>query len=485
MPPANQGSKGALVTWTVVATVFGITMAVLALVAYAGQTDAEQLLITERERVSEVVGETDLQGSGVQSLRSQRDAAGATGQKLLPYAINQGIRVTEKAVGGTDPAAAAADGGAIDQKLAQVNAEFQGLEAVSVQPATTLADAVDKSVQAINGLEQRVAAVERERESLRTELEQARQQAQQQQTQLTQQVEQAQEARQQAIATADEARGNVETVAAEFPQQVAVVAEDAARQLNQLVEDNRELQGQNNTLQQQVDRLTAQVQARIGGEQMITQTDGRVIRSPSDNRLTINLGRRQGVARGLTFEIYDSVRGVPKVDGDPVNPANAELPKGKAAIEVIRVGETSSEARVLRTTPGETVREGDVIANLAFDQNSPTRFRVFGDFDLENDGRADARDGERLKNLVTEFGGQVVDEITVDTDVVVLGQQPVLPDFTDEELQNPVNQQILFDAREKLRRYEAVAQQARDLNKTIVNQKQLLYYIGYFEQAQR
>ena len=48
MPPVNQGSKAALITWTVIATVFGITMAVLALITYAGKNDVQAQLNAER-----------------------------------------------------------------------------------------------------------------------------------------------------------------------------------------------------------------------------------------------------------------------------------------------------------------------------------------------------------------------------------------------------------------------------------------------------
>ena len=75
--------------------------------------------------------------------------------------------------------------------------------------------------------------------------------------------------------------------------------------------------------------------------------------------------------------------------------------------------------------------------------------------------------------------------ITVNTDVVVLGTQPVVPEYTAAEEASAIIQQEKFQLQQALAAYNAEVQRARELNKTIVNQNQLLYYIGYFEQARR
>lgn len=476
MPPANQGSKGALITWTVVATVFGIMCAVLALIAYAGQTNAEEARDVLQDRYQDVVTDTDLQGGQVAELRAERDQRGS-GQKLLQYAINRGALLAEKTTGTTEVAAASDQ---IDATIQSINSTLGATSsATNLQAAASNALAAYRNSQEqIQSLEQNINELRQQHQNQLTTLE-GQMQA------LQNEVAAAQEARQQALAEAASASEGVESLVSTTGREMDDLAAAFAQQLRQLEDQLQEVRGTNTGLRNALNQATSLLTARIGGEQLVTQPDGTVIRSPSENRLTIDLGRRNSIARGMTFQLYDSVRGIPAVTGDPDSPESQQLPQGKAAIEVVRVSETSSEARIINQQPGTTIREGDVIANLAYDRNTPIRFRIYGEFDLENNGDPSVRDRERLESLVREFGGEVVPGVTVDTDVVVLGKQPELPDFTEEELQNPVNQQILFEARRQLREYEDVVRQARELNKNIVNQNQLLYYIGYFEQAGR
>ena len=471
MPPANSGSKGALITWTVVATVFGIVCAVMALIFYVGKNDAETRLGETSDRMREVLPESELQSATVGDLRSRRTEAGSNAS-LLNYAVLEASRLAEQAVGTTDVQAAQAQA---QQVVGEVSTEIEA------QPAN-LAEAARQAVQQVRDLRREVASRDQSLEELRQNLQQQQEQAAQQQQQLEQQVAAAREEAQAATAAQNQARGELETTLASIVAELDRGVGEAGERLREVETQLRDALADNTDLQTSLGKATALLTRPIGGEQMITEPDGKVIRAPSNNRLTIDLGRRQGIARGMTFGVYDSVRGVPAVSGDSNDP---ELPTGKAAIEVTEVRETSAQARVLRTTPGEVVRDGDLIANLAFDRNVPVRFRVFGDFDLENDGNASADDNERLRALVREFGGTVVDDVTVDTDVVVLGVQPELPDYSPQQLEDPVKRDELFRAQQALDAYNAILNRARELNKTIVNQNQLLYYIGYFEQAGR
>ncbi len=475
MPPANQGSKGALITWTVVATVFGITMAVLALVFYSGQRSAESRANTERARADEVFGDADLgQNPAVESLRAQRDTDNQRNVKLLPYAINQAQRVSNRATGNTSPADAL---GRIENVLQTANGALpQG------QQAADLAGAVNGLLQEMTGLRQQVGSLQEANNQLEQSLENQTKLAEETAAGLREEITQAQEQRQEALALNESIRGGLEGVTTNLDEQVETVISTMTTEVNDLQQLLGTARAEISQLTRQRDQLTGTLQKRVGGEQLLTKPDGEVIVSPADNRLTIDVGRRNGVFRGLTFEVYDSVRGIPPVNGDPAA-GNIQLPRGKASIEIIRVSETSSEARVISQQPGQPIREGDVIANLAFDRDIPVRFRIYGQFDLDNSGNPNAEDAERLKTLIGEFGGEVVDDVTVDTDIVVLGKEPVIPEGLDPN--NPNDQIILFQARQAIQEYEEVLQRARQLNKSILNQNQLLNYIGYFEQARR
>jgi hypothetical protein len=152
---------------------------------------------------------------------------------------------------------------------------------------------------------------------------------------------------------------------------------------------------------------------------------------------------------------------------------------------VVRVGPTSSEARVIRLQPGQTLTEGDLIVNLVYDRNARYNFVVFGNFDLDRNGVATAQDAEVIRRLVTQWGGRLTDRINVDTDFVVLGAEPVIPTFTRDELQDPINQAKFDQARAESDAYEDIRRQAQDYNVPILNQNRFLYFVGFYELARR
>ncbi len=94
-------------------------------------------------------------------------------------------------------------------------------------------------------------------------------------------------------------------------------------------------------------------------------------------------------------------------------------------------------------------------------------------------------DRERMLTLVREFGGNLVNEVTVETDVLVMGKEPEIPRMTEDDLLDPRNQNIYQEAVRRRDEYIAVRQQAQQLNVPILNQNQFLYYIGYFDQVRR
>ena len=187
----------------------------------------------------------------------------------------------------------------------------------------------------------------------------------------------------------------------------------------------------------------------------------------------------------MTFEVYDPTSGVPPIP--PNVTGDEQLPVGKASIEITRVGATSSECRIVRVTPGAALSEGDLIENIVYDPNTKYNFMVYGSFDLAQSGHPNTADAEVIKRLITQWGGRVTDKPLpdVDTDFVVLGVEPVLPDFNKDDLQQPLNQDKMAKAQAELDKYQEVLQTARDLHIPIMNQNRFLYYVGYYDQAKR
>jgi hypothetical protein len=165
--------------------------------------------------------------------------------------------------------------------------------------------------------------------------------------------------------------------------------------------------------------------------------DGRVVgASVADRQVFIDLGQDQRIVLGMTFEVYGS--------GTDIRPdSDGEFPAGKATIEITRVGDNTSSARVIRESRGQPVVEGDVIANAAYDPDKIYYFVVFGDFDANHDGQATSAERGGLASLIEDWGGQVEDDLTGRTDFLVLGERPVLPPAPSPDAPLPLIQEYI------------------------------------------
>jgi hypothetical protein len=197
-------------------------------------------------------------------------------------------------------------------------------------------------------------------------------------------------------------------------------AEDARRRLVLQLEDS----------QTQITKLSSEVldlRQRIlnaGGkaEPTVGEADGRVIAvNGVTNEVYISLTSKDRVMPGIPFTIYDPRTGV--------RFGNDDQALGNGSIEVISVGPSSSICRITRTTKGRAIQTGDLIANLVYhnDRTRKFHFTVFGDFDLDGDGVATAAERDRLVVLIKSWGGEVDDDITSQTDYLVLGEKPKAP----------------------------------------------------------
>lgn len=177
------------------------------------------------------------------------------------------------------------------------------------------------------------------------------------------------------------------------------------------------------TLQDQINKLKAQRTDTLRPTDEYALVDGEVIGiNPSENQIFINLGRRDKLVPGMKFSVYGSATAIrPDAEGN--------YPRGKAVIEVIRIDESQSMARVI---PGSEIRgnpiiRGDVIANPLYDPKKVYKFVVFGNFDTEGTGVATPAGRARISALISEWGGITVPELEGDVDFLVLGERPVLP----------------------------------------------------------
>lgn len=199
------------------------------------------------------------------------------------------------------------------------------------------------------------------------------------------------------------------------------------------------------------------------------QADGEILEvlNMGDHTVVyINIGREDRVRTGLTFTIYSKRTGVSADARD----------KGSIVVKSVSAG--TAECRVLRAETGDPVVVGDLISNLAFSSMGRPVFVVQGRFDLDGDGEADAQGNATVKAMIERFGGNVAEQITVDTDYVVMGMEPrrMAPPDTDA----PATDVALFEQNEQMiQQYREMVNRGIALNKPILNTNQLLSYIGF------
>jgi hypothetical protein len=206
------------------------------------------------------------------------------------------------------------------------------------------------------------------------------------------------------------------------------------------------------------------------------QPDGKIILIDASAKIVhINLGSEDHVYRGLTFSVYDKNMPIPK-DG-----------RGKAEIEVFNVGKNISAARIIRSSVKNPIILDDIIANLIWDSDKMNVFVVAGEFDLDNDGTVDYRGAEKIKALIEKWGGKAVDNISINTDFLVLGTTPTVlerPTFEQMEV-DPMAMEKYEASLQRLEFYNDVQNRAQLFSIPVFNTERFLYFIGYKTQSVR
>lgn len=471
MPPSNQGSRAALVTWTVITSILFVTATILAIVAYSAKTKAEEELETTRRNFGEVTRPNSPELAALREVRTASEGQIDARLPLLDVVIWQRDKLAQEITGAPSPAAAAL------ASAATARGSIEGKPAGLIPGVTSLRTALEQTSA-------QLAATQ-------SELEQARAAA----AAAAQQHAAALAGAQQALAAANERAGKAEASLAdvtttkdgtysELSDQMREQANLAAEAQAQASGQITELQTRIRLLQDEMRQLQLKLSSlRVPTQQVAQQADGRIVRTPGGDIVIIDLGAGDQISPGMTFEVYDRLAGVPAPGSDD---RDDPLPAGKASIEVIRAQPGSAEARIIRRSGNATVVEGDLIANLVYDRNTRYNFVVHGSFDLDRNRIATPADAEVIRRLVTQWGGQVQQQVNVNTDFVVMGAEPQLPEYSDEDLRNdPILAARMAEAEQQLRDFEAVRDRAIELNIPILNQNRFLYLVGYYNQAGR
>ena len=271
-----------------------------------------------------------------------------------------------------------------------------------------------------------------------------------------------------------------------FEVAVTTISDDLNLKLHDAQSDHEKAQLDVDTHLAQIRKLQDEIgdlQTIVAGREKPTdlmamvEHDGRIESLVPDEHLAyIDIGRLDHMQPGITFEVYGRNELV-KLD------QFGELPRGKATIEVIGVSEVSSKARIVRSTPGQPVFDGDKIYNIVYDRNTHPVFYVFGKFDIHGTGRgATHTDRHRVEAMVLQYRGTLAKQLTFEVDYLVLGVEPTVPvQPTDEQFRNdPAVLGRYEEAKDRYDEYQALINLARELQIPVLNQNRFLTLVGHY-----
>ncbi|MEM1165433.1 MAG: hypothetical protein AAGI30_03995 [Planctomycetota bacterium] len=202
-----------------------------------------------------------------------------------------------------------------------------------------------------------------------------------------------------------------------------------------------------------------------------TLADGRIIAVDGANdRVFIDRGLGDKIVLGMTFEVYSPLAPI-EVDED------GEYAPGKATIEITRIDASSSQARVLRQSRGQPLVDGDLIANAVYDPAKAYRMVVYGNFDTNADGIYTRQEADEIIAIITEWGGEVVEELTGDVDFLVIGRKPPVRPQPRSDAPFAVIEQYIEELQES-QLYDELLEQATSRSLPVLNQNRLFTLTG-------
>jgi predicted nucleic acid-binding Zn-ribbon protein len=488
MPPVNQGSRTALITWTVAMSIACVTAVILCFYFYIDASHAREALTTAQTKYKDIIAEGALNSSDVSDAKTLRGTGG-----FNPNASVVDVLLKER----DDLAKLAAGDADYSKAVNSANNTIQtAMKRASTAGGATMPSSGNLS-DTVNALSNALTARQTEVDNLKTQLADANKKLQANAGEIQAMRQAMDQQLAQVRAQADAATAAAGTDRTSKDEQLKKISSDFDAQLKAATENINQQQVQIGDLNKQINDkniMIAQLQQRLGdirpnvANMDVRQADGKITSLPGNGVAYIDLGSGDHVVPGMTFEVYDRAQGVPP-PGDPATIEN--LPAGKGSIEVLRVGPTNTECRVVKTQLGQNINEGDIIANVVYDKNHKNAFYVYGNFDLTKDGppgpndQPRPQDAEVIKRLIKDWGGTVVDKINVNTDFVVIGKEPVVPEYTKEQLNDPLMVAAYNKSQDELQKYDAVVDQAKALHIPILNQPRFLYMTGYYDMSKR
>jgi hypothetical protein len=204
------------------------------------------------------------------------------------------------------------------------------------------------------------------------------------------------------------------------------------------------------------------VQALLHRYETFHRADGHVVKVAELGSVAYaDIGKKDGVLLGMPFSVFSPAE------------FGKEEPRPKASARVVRIMDDASELRV--TVQGnEPIVAGDVLHNPVYDRGRRLRFLLIGKIDMDGDGTDDSGS---LKAYIQELGGRVETELSVQTDYLIAGEQPVVPAAPGPDA-GPMERQLYDEARAAFVAYTTAMDRAKDFGIPILSLNRFLGLMG-------
>lgn len=202
----------------------------------------------------------------------------------------------------------------------------------------------------------------------------------------------------------------------DFDRRVSEVKNERDSMVDGLKNDSAQLQTQLDQAQKKLSQF------ETGLQNPALLVDGHVIEvNGSEGQIFIDLGKQQRLQAGTTFEVFETP--------EQIRSSGEQGLRGKASIQIMRVGDLTSTARVIRSTPGRPVVKNDLLANAVYSPTHRYRFLVHGKFNVDGDKFSSTDETQLIVQRIKDWGGTVSseDRVTGDLDFVVIGEVPEEP----------------------------------------------------------
>ena len=251
-------------------------------------------------------------------------------------------------------------------------------------------------------------------------------------------------------------------------QQSGQFNEDAQRVRDQLVQERKQWKADKAALDQDMMVLKnnlADLQAIVNKFREVpseTTVDGRIVQvAELGSVVYADIGKQDGILLGWSFSILS-----------PAELGKAE-PMRKAAARVVRILDDTTELRVV-SEKGEPIVVGDVLYNPVYDRQRRLRFMLVGTMDMDGDGQDDSGS---LRAMIQELGGRPETELSVQTDYLVLGDEPKLGPAPGPDA-GPMERQMYEEARTAFIAYTGAVDKAQGFSIPVLSLNRFLGLMG-------